>query len=83
MKQKIIIHHNLFITLLMGSKAETVLVKQPCYSQTEMYSSYREMTIYGHFSIYCIQSFFYIIYTFLGSIFKPCYNEQCYKEGVV
>ena len=32
-----IIHHDLFITLLSGSKAKTVLVKQPCYIQTKMY----------------------------------------------
>ena len=29
-------HHNLFITLLLGSKAETMLVKQGCYIQTKM-----------------------------------------------
>ena len=45
------IHHNLFITLLLGSKAETVLAKQLCYIQTKMYISYRKMTIYGHFLI--------------------------------
>ena len=28
--------HNLFITLLLGSKAETVLVKQPCYIHTKI-----------------------------------------------
>ena len=30
------LHHNLFITLLLGSKAETVLVKQLYYIQTKM-----------------------------------------------
>ena len=45
----ILLHHNLYITLLM--EAETVLVKQPRYIQTKMYSLYRKMTIYGHFSI--------------------------------
>ena len=45
------IHHNLFITLLLGSIAKTVLVKQPCYIQTKMYRLYWKMTIYGHFSI--------------------------------
>ena len=25
-------------------------------------------------------AFFYIIYKFLRSILKLCYNEQCYKE---
>ena len=32
--QETYIHHNLFITLLLGSIAYTVLVKQPCYIQT-------------------------------------------------
>ena len=48
---KMHIHHNLFIILLLGSKEETVLVKQPCHIQTKMYIFYRKMTIYGHFSI--------------------------------
>ena len=43
------VHH--IITLLLGSKAETVLVKQPCYIQTKMYRLHIKMTIYGHFSI--------------------------------
>ena len=30
------IHHHLFIALLLGSRAETVLVKQPRYIQTKM-----------------------------------------------
>ena len=38
------IHHNLFITLILGSKAETI--KQPCYIQTKMYNLYRKMIIY-------------------------------------
>ena len=41
----------LFITLLLGSIALTVLVKQPCYIQTKMHRLYWKMTIYGHFSI--------------------------------
>ena len=45
------IHHNLFITLLLGSIALTVLVKQPCYIHTKMYRLYWKMTIYDHFSI--------------------------------
>ena len=45
------LHHNLFITLLLGYKAETVLVKQPFYIQTKTYRIYRKMTVYGHFSI--------------------------------
>ena len=45
----ILLHHNLCITLLM--EAETVLVKQPHYSQTKMYRLYRKLTIYGHFYI--------------------------------
>ena len=36
---------------VVGSKAETVLVKQPCYIQTKMYRLCRKMTINGHFSI--------------------------------
>ena len=67
------IHHNLFKTLFLGSKAESVLVKQLYYIQTYMYRLYRKMTIQ----------------TFLGSIFnlcftqKRCYNGQCYKEVCV
>ena len=62
------IYHNLFITLLLRPKAETVLVKQLCYIQTKMHRFYRKITIYGHFSII-------IICTFLGSIFKLCYTK--------
>ena len=47
----LIIHHNLFKTLLLGSTAETLFVKQLHYIQTKMYRLYRKMTIYGHFSI--------------------------------
>ena len=61
------VHHNLFITPLLGSIAWTVLVKQPCYIQTKMYRLYWKMTIYGHF--------FNIIYTFLGSIFELYYIQ--------
>ena len=39
------------ITLLLGSKPETVLVKQLCYIQSKMYRLYSQLTIYGHFSI--------------------------------
>ena len=45
------IHHKLFITLLLGSKAKTIVVKQPSYSQTKILRLYRRITIYGHFSI--------------------------------
>ena len=45
------VHRNLCITPLLGSKAEIMLVKQPCYTETKMYRLYRKMTIYGHFSI--------------------------------
>ena len=41
------IHQNLFITLLLASKAEDMLVKQPCYIRTKVYRLYRKMTIYG------------------------------------
>ena len=37
---KYLVHHNLFITLLLGSIAKTMLVKQPCYIQTKMYRLY-------------------------------------------
>ena len=47
----IAIYHSLFITLLLGSKAETKLVKQPCYIQTKMDRFYRKITFYGHFSV--------------------------------
>ena len=66
-----LVHHNLFITLLLGSKEETLLVKQPWYIQTKMYRLYRKMTIY-------------IIYTFLGSIFKPFYIQtSVITNGVI
>ena len=42
---------SLFITMLLGSKAKTILSKQLCCIQTEQYMLYRNMTIYGHFSI--------------------------------
>ena len=37
-----------FITLLVGFKAENVLVKQLCYIQT-MYRLYRKIAFYGKF----------------------------------
>ena len=72
------IHHNLFITPLLWATAESLLANQPCCSQTRMCRLYRKWLFI----------FFYNIYTFLGSIFKPyckppCYNEQCYKEVCV
>ena len=45
------VHHYLFMTLLLGSKEETVLVKQLHEIQTKMNRLYRKMTVYGHFSI--------------------------------
>ena len=42
------LHYNLLITLLFGSKAETMLVKQQCYIQIKIYRIYRKMT-YGHY----------------------------------
>ena len=39
------VHHNLVITPLVGSKAKTVLAKQSCCIQTEIYRLYRKMTI--------------------------------------
>ena len=53
-----LIHHNLFITVLLGSNGNTLLAKQLYCIQTKMNILYRKMTIYGYFSIY-------IIYTFL------------------
>ena len=46
------IQHNLFIAPLLRSKAESVLVKQLCCSQTKMDRWYRKMIIYGHSAIY-------------------------------
>ena len=40
-KFKALIHRNLFITLLLGSKVDTMLFKQLCYIQTKMYRLYR------------------------------------------
>ena len=34
-------HHNLSVTLLLGSKVKTILAKQPSCSQTKMYRLYR------------------------------------------
>ena len=65
------IHHNLFITLLFGPKAETVLdrKKQKTFnSKTKMFGLYRKN---DH-----LWSFFCIIYTFLGSIFVQCYIQN-------
>ena len=45
----LIILHNLFKTLLLGSKAKTVLAKQ--HLARKMYRLYRKMAIYGHFFI--------------------------------
>ena len=39
------IHCNLVITLWLGSKAKSLLAKQPGCSQTKMYRIYRKMTI--------------------------------------
>ena len=35
----------MYITLLLRSKAETLLVEQPCYIQTKIFSLYRKMSI--------------------------------------
>ena len=51
------VDHNLFIRLLLGSKAKIVLAKQLCCIQTRVYRLYRKN---GY-----KRSFFYIIYTFL------------------
>ena len=61
------IHHNLLI-ILLGSRAEIILVEQPCYIETKTYRVYSKN---DH-----LWSFFYIIYTFLESIFKPCYIQN-------
>ena len=45
-----LVHHNPFITLLLGSKRETMLAKQLCYIQTKMHRVSRIMTIYVHLS---------------------------------
>ena len=68
-------HQNLFITLLLGSKAKTVLAKQSCCIQTKMYRIYRKMTIYGHF--------FYIIYTFLFRFYKTIDYKEKWKQMVI
>ena len=49
-----------------------MLVKQPVISKQKLYRENDHLW-----------SFFYIFYTFFLSILKPCYNEQCYKEGCV
>ena len=61
------IHHNLFITWLLGSKVKTELATQPCCIQTKMSRSYRKMTKNGHF---CLDT------TLLGSTFKPSYIQN-------
>ena len=42
------IHHILFLTPLLGSKAKTVLAKQMCCILTKMYRLYRKMTLLGY-----------------------------------
>ena len=74
------LYHDLFITLLLGSIAQTVLVKQPSYSQTKMYRLYWKMTIMVIFQ-YNLYIFGIHLWTVLYP--KPCYNEPCYKEIVV
>ena len=44
------IHYNLFITVSLGSKANTMLAKQPCCSEIKMYCLYRKkMNMNSHF----------------------------------
>ena len=43
-----------YLALLLEPKADTLLVKEPCYNQTNMYGLYKKMTIYVHFSIQSI-----------------------------
>ena len=50
--QKICIHHNLFITGLLGSKVETMLGKQRCCIPIKMPRLYRKIAIPGNFSIF-------------------------------
>ena len=66
----LLLHHNLFRTLSLGFKVETLLVKQLCYIQTKMYRLYRKWPLMAIF-------LYTLIYTFLGSIFKPCYIQNC------
>ena len=60
------IYYNLFITLLLGSKAETVSLKTTVISKQKCIDNTKRWW-----------PFFYIIYTLLGSIFKPCYIQNC------
>ena len=73
------------------TKAETMIVKPPCYIQTKMRRLYRKMTIYNLLSIIYIilgsvfvyvkwtnvhlWSFFCITYTISDSTFKLCYIQ--------
>ena len=84
--RKISTHHNLFITLLLGSKVKTVLTKQPRCIQTKMSTLYRKMTIYGHF-LYNLDIFVWIQH-FRGPPLNPLIsetsnNELSYKGGPV
>ena len=60
---------NLFTTLQLGSKAETVLLTQLCYIQTKMDRLYRKN---DH-----LWSFYYNICAFLGFICKLCFVQNC------
>lgn len=54
--------------------------KQPCYTQTKIYSLNTKLTIYSNFSIKSIH-FWDPCVNLLNP--KSCYNEQCYQVVVV
>ena len=73
-----LIHHNLFITLLLESKAETVfnnhvISKQKCIDYTE--NLYRPFMVIFLYNLYILG-----IHILTVLYAKPCYNEQCYLK---
>ena len=56
--------------------AQTVLVKQPCYSQKKKCTDYIEKWPL-HDLCFFEDNLWTVLYP------KPCYNESCYKEVVV
>ena len=64
------LHHNLSITLLLGSKAKTVLTGELCCIQTKVYRLYRKNSINGHFSVKSIHFCLNTIWLFILIVSK-------------
>ena len=71
---KVLYEYTTVITLLLVSKAKTVLAKQLCCIQTRMYKLCRKMAINGHV-LHNLYIFVWVLHLF-GSIFKLCYIQN-------